>query len=135
MKEKWIHKPLSEEKDNKYSIFFIDDFAPTRNFRFDVILTSPKKRLMVSFIASNSYSTYIGPLRNQKVKELEQKLGNGFFDEKVFFEAKNSDFLRWLSTNSSTISDFFELRHFTFIDDNMVLDIATPTEEPEITEI
>jgi hypothetical protein len=137
MNEKWIHKPLDQESENKYSIYLIDDFAATKDFRFDVILylATHNNGLIISFIASNSYSTYFGPLRDQKVKELEQKLGSGFFDGKIFFEVINSDFLQWLSKNSSTISDFMELRHFVFVDDNMFLDIATPTEEPKVTTI
>ena len=135
MKEKWEHRSLCSGVEEKYSITLIDYYTATRELRFNVILSSPGHRLIVSFVVSSSYSTYIGPLRNNRIRELEKRLGKGFFHEKIFFEATNSDFLKWIYEDSCTISEGLKLKHFCFVDNRMFLDIATMTEEPEIKKI
>jgi hypothetical protein len=135
IKEQWIHIPINLGCKEKYFIDIIEKYAATKELRFNVILSGSKRKAVVEFVSVTSYFMYSGPLRDKKVRELEEHLGKGFFDGKVFFEAINSDFLKWLSKNSSTISDFMKLKHFAFIDDNMILDIATPTEDPMIKKI
>jgi hypothetical protein len=136
--EKWIKKPYPAAFSGKYSISSVNDCAFKESCEFDVILASSEnfeKKIVVSFGCIISHSNFLSLSRNKKVEKIEKEFGIGFFDGKSFFEIFNSEYAKWLAKNSGGIFEESELRHFSFVDKKMFLNILSIHGPKEIKQV
>lgn len=71
----------------------------------------------------NSYRQTDETFRANLIHKLHEKYGVKFYSQWSFFKVRNSSYISWLSVESSTISDNFELIHFVIFDPNNVIDV------------
>lgn len=57
------------------------------------------------------------------VHKLSQKYGSNFYSDWRFFQVKNSEYLHWLSKESSGYSDMFPFIHFCIIGVDSIVDV------------
>lgn len=122
MTEEWIRWEPIDGLGYKYFIDAIFDNEDGLN----IILEYKQKKVRVCF--KNGASSYIRTdetLRYDLICDLSRKYGGIFYGDWTFFKVKNSSYLTWLETQSCTISQGYQLQHFSFIADDSILDVAT----------
>lgn len=134
MIEEWKRwKPLSTITDR----YYIDSVCNDTN-GLTIVLSedrTPSQRLSLCFTGwVHAYRQTDETFRARLIHELDKKYGTPFYSEWSLFTVTHSSYLLWLSEESSTISDAFEVTHFVILDPNGVIDIAS-SYEPIVTEI
>ena len=134
MKEKWIQwKPL-DILSQKYSMESMLDNAT----QLKIILSeedNKKNKIVILFEnlpTSYKYTNKI--LTHALIHNLKQKHEINFYDKWTLFKIENSNYIKWLSKQSATISDSFPFIHFSILGTNCLLDIVA-SYEPKVEEI
>lgn len=132
MNEKWTQwKPL-ENLSKRYYIestsSSIDGFTI---ILADAIGDSPKVKITFEN-GVNAFRNSEEAFRLSTIHYLNESYGNVFYGNWTFFKAENSEYLKWLSEQSGTISDYYGVMHYCLITDDEMLDIAA-TYEPSVT--
>lgn len=125
MQERWIRwEPIEGLLAN----YDIDAILDTQE-GLKVILECDQKKVSVFF--KNGAASYIKTdetLRSYLIGTLSKEYGSSLYANWTFFKVENSDYLRWLSAQSCSISDYYQLNHFSFMTDDSILDVATSGE-------
>ena len=126
--QKWI--PV-ENLSNKYYLKNIIDIQD-----FKIILSDMQNSKIEVFFENSvfSYKRSIGSFSEELINDISEKYGTEFIKNWTFFKVSNSEYIKWLSEQSLGISIPYELKHFSFICSNCILDIAS-TYEPEVRTI
>lgn len=111
--------------DLTYELDVIND-NPTA---FSIMLSNKKNAVMLSF--SHAVRAYRYYLKEYK-KELMETLAEQYSEpaDILFFEVEQSEYLQWLSHESSTLTDYFGLRHFCLVTATVIIDFAL-SHEPQ----
>ncbi len=64
--------------------------------------------------------------------DLSDKYGDDFYSNWSFFKITDSDYLKWLSDKSCTVSDTLSFQHYCIIGGDEVVDVLSQ-KEPEVT--
>ncbi len=64
--------------------------------------------------------------------DLSSRYGGDFYGNWSFFKITNSDYLKWISEKSCTVSDYLPFQHFCIIGGNEIIDVLAQ-KEPEVT--
>lgn len=123
MIEEWVKW---EPSSNLEKIYYISSVSADDNGLVVILLEKDKKIIHKAIFKSKNlaYRYTNETLRAHLVQELNEKYGHAFYAQWIFFEIYNSSYLKWISKESGTISDFLDLRHFVIFDPNIALDIV-----------
>lgn len=131
MQEQWMRwEPIKGLLAN----YDIDAIFDTQE-GLKIILECNQKKVSVLF--KNGAASYIKTdetLRYKKICELSEKYEGNFYASWTFFKVENSEYLKWLEVQSCTISQGYQLQHFSFMTDDSILDVAT-SGEPIVEDI
>jgi hypothetical protein len=132
MNEQWTQwKPIDGIAPG-YNLESITDGIPGLFIRLHENMNK-KKGLLVSFTYSaEAYRITDESFRGETFLALSQQYGNPFFSEWALFKVKNSEYVQWLSRESSGITNTWNFIHFVFLTQDSMLDVVT-TYEPTIT--
>ncbi|TGK14280.1 hypothetical protein [Leptospira kmetyi] len=128
MKEVWKQWPLHKNLFKKYSI---DEVADTLS---GVRIRLGDVNQKIDVIFSNSVSAYRSVedgFRQNLINDLIDQYGSDFITKCTFFQVENSKFLNWLIEESYGFIDAPEIKHFSFLASNSILDVVA-NYEPEI---
>jgi hypothetical protein len=134
MAEQWVRWEPIKGLSNKYFIEYLSaDYE-----RLDLILSDAYKiknnvRIVYAFYPG-LHQRVNKKFKEQRLELLHARYGKEFFDTWTFFKVNNSEYSKWLSEQSDTISDSYQLRHFAFVCANSIVDVFS-SYEPEITEL
>jgi hypothetical protein len=125
MQEQWIRWEPIEGLFSKYDLdIIIDDEKGLK-----IIFECDQKKVNVFFKhGAVSYIKTNETLRSYLIGSLSKEYGSVFYASWTFFKVENSEYLKWLSAQSCSISDYYHLQHFSFIVDGSILDIAASVE-------
>jgi hypothetical protein len=136
--EKWTKKSFPVDFSGKYFINSVSDYVFNESCEFNLILSSSveiEKNIVVSFEYVISHSNFLSFSRDKRVEKIEKEVGIGFFDGKSFYEVFNSEYAKWLAKNSGGIFEESELKHFSFVDKVMFLNILSKNGPKEIKQV
>ena len=123
MTEEWVRWEPVPDLASRY---YIDSVHNDSN-GFTIVLSEDRivtNKVYVRFKDwVNSYRQTDETFRAYLIHKLHEKYGVAFYSQWSFFKVHNSSYISWLSAESSTISDNFELIHFVVFDPNNVIDI------------
>lgn len=125
MTEQWSRWKPIEGLLSKYDLDTIIDNEEGLKIIFDC----DQKKVTVFF--KNGAASYIktdATLRSYLIGDLTKEYKAIFYASWTFFKVENSLYLSWLEVQSCTISQGYELQHFSFITDNFIIDVATSGE-------
>lgn len=133
MQEKWTQwRPLSNLSDRYYIESISDNFKEG----FKIILADAHEKtrnVLIHFPHSvNAYRRTDETFTLLTIGYLDKVYGGSFYANWTFFKAENSEYLKWLSEQSHTISDSYKIMHYALITDEEIIDIAC-TYEPTVT--
>jgi hypothetical protein len=135
--EQWICKHSSINILGENIINLVEDYSTESLCGLKIIISNAKaqnSKIVTSFGYSNSYRSFIGVLMNSRIKKIKEKNECAISPQNIIFEVINSDYLKEIIITSCGFVRESELRHFSFIAQNMILDVAASS-EPKITEI
>ena len=125
MIEKWTRwEPIDNLQSKYYLVFIIDDEDGLK-----LIFESNYRKLKIFF--ENGVSSYIKTdeaLRSALIKTFNKNYEPSFYGDWTFFKVENSQYLKWLSDQSNTLSDYYKLNHFACVTDEFIIDIAASGE-------
>ena len=129
MTEQWIQwVPINNLVSKYYIDSVIDDI---KNFRIIFSeLNNKNNRLQVVF--KNSVGIYRNTNESYRLKimdDLNKKYGKKFYGDWTFFKIENSEYIKWLMSQSYDTIDESSI-HFVFVAADSILDVVT-TYEPE----
>ena len=131
MTEEWIRWEPIEGLGQKY---YIDAIIENKD-GFTIILAEfeeTHKKLRVSFgYFSDAYRNTYETFRADLTHNLHKKYGKDFYANWSFFKVNNSEYMHWISAQSSGISDCVPFVHFSFLLIDSVLDVLA-TKEPKL---
>jgi len=134
MSEKWtLWKPIPNLEDK----YFIESMCDMMD-GFHIIFApgergSRAKKVKFFFEGSvTAFRITEEGCRVETIAYLDITYQENPYADWTFFKVENSSYLKWLSEQSSTISDHLNLQHICCITDDSFLDIATRY-EPEIS--
>lgn len=120
--EEWTRWQPIEGLSGQYSL---DDFAwSEKGFIVELLSDKKKERIQILF------DEYIDAFRYTN-ESFYLKLPSDFYGDWNFFKATNSEYLKWLSDKSCTLSDQMHFIHFCIIGGDEVIDIVT-NYEPKV---
>ena len=128
MTEQWTRWEPISGLTLKYNIDIVSENAE----KFEMILsgyTDATNKVRVLF--ENSVCAYRSAdetYRYKLIVDLTEAYGKDFYGDWTFFTVNNSSYLRWLSEESYGTSDERQLKHFSFIGADLIVDIADPSE-------
>jgi hypothetical protein len=124
MNEEWARW---EPVPNLVNRYYIDSVHNDSN-GFTIVLSEDRivtNKVYIRFKDwVNAYRQTDETFRANLIHELHEKYGAKFYSQWSFFKVRNSSYISWLSAESSTISDNFELTHFVVFDPNNVIDVV-----------
>ena len=130
MQELWTQWKAKEGLANKYSISdIIDGYEGLK-----IILTQDFSDISIEILFKSSFAYHVAQegLRLRTISTLNKQYNSEFYSQWTFFKVTNSKYLHWLSEESNTLADSYELMHISIITDNDIVDIAA-SNEPKIT--
>jgi len=114
--------------------YYIDAINDTFD-GFSVWLAEEKERskgVLVSFENSvYAYRVTDEGFRQKTISMLNDNYEDDFYVKWSFFKVDNSEYLQWLSQESFTLTDLLLVKHFVFIAQDSILDIAS-SYEPKV---
>ncbi len=119
MKEKFSPWFISGIKDNKYYIKILIDSCSGLEITFADGTPDTKKernQVKLKFGLVESYRFCDEHSRLELYKKLSSDPESGFLNGNLYFEVKNSEYIRWLHKSSSGITEEFDLRHYILMD-------------------
>ncbi|TGL66536.1 hypothetical protein [Leptospira kmetyi] len=128
MKEVWKQWVLHKNLLRKYSIDEVVDTLDGVKIRMGDV------NQKVDIIFSDSVSAYRSVeegFRQNLINDLIDQYGSDFITKCTFFQVENSKFLNWLIEESYGFIDAPEIKHFSFLASNSILDVVA-NYEPEI---
>lgn len=130
--ETWtIWEPFAVEEKAEYSLDYLIDSPSLFKLIVASTLNNPS-RIEICFEHSvYAYRRTYETFRAQLISDISKKYGEDFDGPEQFFMVTNSDYIAWLSEQSGTISNEFDLQHYCFMDDDCVVDIVD-TAQPTI---
>jgi len=134
MSEQWIQWKPAVNLEGKYFVESICDMLDGLHIIFDPSEKSknPKKLKFFFEYSVKSFRIADESCRTQMLFDLKNIYGDNFYGNWTFFKIENSSYLKWLSEQSCTITDYLSMQHICCIAGNSVLDLATGY-EPEIS--
>lgn len=125
MQEQWTRwEPIVGLAGKYYLESIADTFDGFKAFFFDA--KNHNKKIQVIFEDSvHSYIRTDESCRSDLIFRLKNQYGSEFYATWTFFKVTNSEYLRWLSEQSCTFSDYLKMQHFSFITMDFILDIVT----------
>jgi len=134
MQEQWTRwEPIAGLSQKYYIESISDTIEGFKILLFDA--NDREKKILVSF--PNSVDAYRSTDESYillTVSNLDKVYGDKFYGEWTFFKIKNSEYLKWISVQSYSSSDFFNFTHFCFLATDSVVDVVT-NYEPVVTHI
>lgn len=121
--EEWFYwEPIPFESGVEYYLTSIVD-SPSL---FRLVLQSNKESdssIEINFKNSvYAYRRTDETFRLQLFTDLSKKYGDDFYGPRQFFTITNSRYISWISKQSATISDTYDLTHYCFMDADHVID-------------
>ncbi len=128
--EQWIKWEPINGLSCKYQIDSVSDTID--GFFIVLSSTTNEKKIKITFEGYLlSYRKTDESFRQSTVTFLEEHYKTKFYAEWTFFKVINSTYLQWLSEESYGFSDSVPPIHFSFIDDDSILDVVA-TYEPKV---
>lgn len=132
MEEKWTRWEPINGLEGQYAIkTLIDDTEAftLHLFKWD----NPNKKVLIKFDGIIcSYRSTDETYRYKLIEYLEEKYGSNFYKDWTFFKVNNSNYVKWLSEESCSISDHFSCtEHFSILGIDCVFDIIA-SYEPKV---
>ena len=127
MTEQWTKWEPAPALIKKYWIDAVLDTADD----FSILLSDANNANKIQVIFENSVDAYRNADETYRYKlicDLNEKYGGDFYGSWTLFKVLNSEYLKWISEQSCTISDNRSLQHFSFIAADSVLDVVAPYE-------
>ena len=132
MQESWAHWMPLENLSKKY---YIESITNNRE-GFTVLLADAigesEKIKIVFENGVNAFRNTDETFKLSTISWLDEKYGGKFYAEWTFFRVENSEYLKFLCEQSGGISDFYDVKQYSIITDEEILDIAA-TYEPVVT--
>jgi|SRR5579872_6600025 len=132
MLEQWTHWKPIDGIAQIYNLESITDGIPGLFIRLYEEKTK-KRGLLISFeYSAEAYRITDESFRRETLFALGQQYGIPFFSEWALFKVTNSEYVQWLSRESSGITDSWNFIHFVFLTQDSMLEVVT-TYEPKVT--
>ena len=129
--ENWVKwEPISD----LYEKYDLISFDYNINGLKITLLDEIKKESKIQLKFKNSIDSCRVTYENNREKiffALKDKYGSSFYLKWTFFKVHNSEYLKWLSDESYTVTDYFNLTHFCIISSESIIDIIA-SYEPEV---
>lgn len=134
MQEKWIRWEPAKKLAPKYYIESITDRVEDK---FNMVLSDSetKKKVLVSFPHGvDAYRSTDESFILLTINTLDETYGTNFYGDWTFFKVEDSEYLKWISSQTYNIYDKskFPFIHFCILGIDSMVDIIT-TYEPTIT--
>lgn len=127
MTETWMHWDPIPGLAKKYDIDAILDTFDDLTIILSEYNSENKVRIVIDG-TSRAYRQSDETYRCNLISQLDKKYGGDFYGNRTFFRVTDSEYLQWLSEQSSIISDHYGVQHYSILGINWVLDIAIPFE-------
>lgn len=125
MNEQWVKWEPINGLSAKYYIDSVSDSLKG----FQIVLSDShdeKQKILITFKNSvDAYRNTDETYRTNTISTLDEEYGTNFYGDWTFFKVMDSSYLKWLSEESCTISDSRNLKHFSFVAVNSILDVVT----------
>lgn len=124
MQEIWKQWKPIEGLSERY---FIAEFHETLDEFWILLLDINDRSSRVRVIFEGyvySYRSVDEGCRVKTIGMLDELYGGQFYSKWTFFTVENSEYLQWLSKESGTWSDAVSMKHFAFITDDVIFDVA-----------
>lgn len=117
--EQWIKWEPIPNLEEQYELV---DYSNNIQDGFNLIFKNNNKKLEILFKHSAEIRISNKNLRDKELKNLYQKNGKIFMNWS-FFKVNNSEYLKWLSVESLTVTDNINFTHFCIISYQVIIDI------------
>ncbi len=129
---KWTRWDPLDELNCEYCITSIKDDINGLEIIFTHIEEKKSDAKIIFHSGSvESYRVCDEHCRLELLRKLKEKYGGEFYAKWNYFKVVDSEYLKWLSKESDTITDYLEVQHYVLMDQDIVLDVVA-TVEPKI---
>ena len=122
---RWV--PNFDRLIDKYNFKRLDDKIDTLNI-FLISITGNQK-LKICFKSAWAHRNSYESFRMHLIAQLSERYGSEFYTKWSFFKIENSNYLKWLSAESSGWTDMLNLNHFVIMGIDFIVDVVA-AEEP-----
>ena len=125
--EKWFKWEPSVNLKPNYDVISINDNMD--HLKILLFSVDRKQKMSVIFGSSWAHKKSYESFRMHLIAQLSERYGDEFYTKWSFFKIENSNYLNWLSAESSGWTDMLNLNHFVIMGIDFIVDVVA-TEEP-----